>query len=290
MKLLDLSHSRSPTLTVIQQRLRSLSVALLSSYLLSSCTILIPDPIENNIAPIQRIEQAEIRSLVNEDLLNVDPPIRTPVIAVYRDSFTDQTGARRSNSQFATFSTAITQAPHAYLIRALQHAGKNNDGFFSVVERVGLDHVTKERQLIRSTRESFDENQKLPPLVFAGLIMEGGVIGYESNTTSGGLGARWLGIGTSKAYRRDTVQVSLRTVSVTTGKVLMEVLVSKTILSASLDNDVFRFVADSTELVEVEGGVVRNESVNIALQAAIETAVLQTIEEGVSYGYWTVRR
>jgi curli production assembly/transport component CsgG len=172
----------------------------------------------------------------------------------------------------------------------LQHAGKNNDGFFSVVERVGLDHVTKERQLIRSTRESFDENQKLPPLVFAGLIMEGGVIGYESNTTSGGLGARWLGIGTSKAYRRDTVQVSLRTVSVTTGKVLMEVLVSKTILSASLDNDVFRFVADSTELVEVEGGVVRNESVNIALQAAIETAVLQTIEEGVSYGYWTVRR
>ena len=290
MKLLDLSHSRSPTLTVIQQRLRSLSVALLSSYLLSSCTILIPDPIENTIPPVQKIEQAEIRGLVNEDLLNVDPPIRTPVIAVYRDSFTDQTGARRSNSQFATFSTAITQAPHAYLIRALQHAGKNKDGFFSVVERVGLDHVTKERQLIRSTRESFDEKQKLPPLVFAGLIMEGGVIGYESNTTSGGAGARYLGIGTSKAYRRDTVQVSLRTVSVTTGKVLMEVLVSKTILSASLDNDVFRFVADSTELVEVEGGVVRNESVNIALQACIEAAVLQTIEEGVSYGYWTVRR
>ena len=272
------------------QRLRSLSVALLSSYLLSSCTILIPDPIENNIAPIQRIEQAEIRSLVNDELLNVDPASRTPVIAVYRESFTDQTGARRSNSQFATFSTAITQAPHAYLIRALKHAGKNKDGFFEVVERVGLDHVTKERQLIRSTRESFDERQKLPPLVFAGLIMEGGVIGYESNTTSGGAGARYLGIGTSKAYRRDTVQVSLRTVSVTTGKVLMEVLVSKTILSASLDNDVFRFVADSTELVEVEGGVVRNESVNIALQAAIETAVLQTIKEGVEYNYWTVRR
>lgn len=290
MKLLDLLHSRSPTLTGIPQRLRSLLVALPSSYLLASCTILIPDPIDNNLAPIQRIEQAEIRSLVNDELLNVDPPIRTPVIAVYRESFTDQTGARRSNSQFATFSTAITQAPHAYLIRALKHAGKNNDGFFQVVERVGLDHVTKERQLIRSTRESFDEKQKLPPLVFAGLIMEGGVIGYESNTTSGGAGARYLGIGTSKAYRRDTVQVSLRTVSVTTGKVLMEVLVSKTILSASLDNDVFRFVADSTELVEVEGGVVRNESVNIALQAAIETAVLQTIKEGIEYKYWTVRR
>ena len=263
---------------------------LLSSWLLSSCTILIPDPIENNIPPIQKIEQAEIRDLVNQELLDVDPVKRTPVVAVYADSFRDETGARRSNSQFATFSTAITQAPHAYLIRALKHAGKNKDGFFSVVERVGLDHVTKERQLIRSTRESFDEKQKLHPLVFAGLIMEGGVIGYESNTTSGGAGARYLGIGTSKAYRRDTVQVSLRTVSVTTGKVLMEVLVSKTILSASLDNDVFRFIAQDTELVEVEGGVVRNESVNIALQAAIETAVLQTIKEGIEYGYWTVRR
>ena len=70
----------------------------------------------------------------------------------------------------------------------------------------------------------------------------------------------------------------------------MEVLVSKTILSASLDNDVFRFIAQDTELVEVEGGVVRNESVNIALQAAIETAVLQTIKEVIEYGYWTVRR
>ena len=286
----NLLHLKFPTQTGIRLRLRFRLGVLLSSWLLSSCTILIPDPIENNIPPIQKIEQAEIRDLVNQELLDVDPVKRTPVVAVYADSFRDETGARRSNSQFATFSTAITQAPHAYLIRALKHAGKNKDGFFSVVERVGLDHVTKERQLIRSTRESFDEKQKLPPLVFAGLIMEGGVIGYESNTTSGGAGARYLGIGTSKAYRRDTVQVSLRTVSVTTGKVLMEVLVSKTILSASLDNDVFRFIAQDTELVEVEGGVVRNESVNIALQAAIETAVLQTIKEGIEYGYWTVRR
>ena len=286
----NLLHLKLPTQTGIRLRLRFRLGVLLSSWLLSSCTILIPDPIENNIPPIQKIEQAEIRDLVNQELLDVDPVKRTPVVAVYADSFRDETGARRSNSQFATFSTAITQAPHAYLIRALKHAGKNKDGFFSVVERVGLDHVTKERQLIRSTRESFDEKQKLPPLVFAGLIMEGGVIGYESNTTSGGAGARYLGIGTSKAYRRDTVQVSLRTVSVTTGKVLMEVLVSKTILSASLDNDVFRFIAQDTELVEVEGGVVRNESVNIALQAAIETAVLQTIKEGIEYGYWTVRR
>mgnify|MGYP003111663113 FL=1 len=274
----------------IRQKLPCQWVVLLFSCLISSCTLLIPDPIDNNLLPIQRIEQAQIQSLVNEELLNVEPPERKPVIAVYANSFRDETGARRSNSQFATFSTAITQAPHAYLIRALKHAGRDKEGFFEVVERVGLDHVTKERQLIRSTRESFDEGQKLPPLKFAGLIMEGGVIGYESNNTSGGVGARYLGIGTSKSYRRDTVQISLRTVSVTTGKVLMEVLVSKTILSASLDNDIFRFVAQGTELVEVEGGVVRNESINIALQAAIEAAVLQTIKEGIQYNYWTVQR
>ena len=89
------------------------------------------------------------------------------------DSFKDQTGQRRSNSQYASFSTAITQAPQAYLIRALKHAGGGK--FFDVVERVGLDNLTKERQLIRSTRKDFDEEEKLLPLAFAGLIMEGGV-------------------------------------------------------------------------------------------------------------------
>ena len=81
--------------------------------------------------------------------------------AVDPDGFKDQTGQRRSNSKYATFSTAITQAPHAYLIRALKHSN-----FFDVVERVSLDAVTKERQLIRSTRETFDEEQKLMPLKF----------------------------------------------------------------------------------------------------------------------------
>jgi hypothetical protein len=33
---------------------------------------------------------------------------------------------------------------------------------------------------------------------------------------------------------------------------------------------------------------VQNESINIALQAAIETAVLQTINEGVAKNYWEI--
>jgi curli production assembly/transport component CsgG len=155
-----------------------------------------------------------------------------------------------------------------------------------VVERTGLDNLTKERQIIRTTRESFEEDQKLKPLLFAGLLMEGGVVGYETNIKSGGAGARYLGIGMSKQYRQDSVTISLRTVSVSTGKILLEVLVTKTVLSASISSDVFRFYANNTELVEIENGIVENESINIALQAAIETAVLQTIKEGYESGYW----
>jgi|TARA_R100000951_G_scaffold49592_2_gene41898 curli production assembly/transport component CsgG len=256
--------------------------------LLSSCALLF-DPIENNIPPLQRIEKPEIGSLLVYELASIKNANKVkPVIAIYAGSFTDQTGQRRSNSNYATFSTAVTQSPDAYLIRALKHAGSNNDGFFEVVERVGLDNVTKERQIIRSTRKEFKENTQLQPLMFAGLLMQGGVISYESNLKSGGAGARYLGIGMSRQYKQDTVTISLRTVSVSTGKVLLEVLVTKTILSASIDSDVFRFITDATELVEIEGGLVRNESTNIALQTAIETAVLQTIKEGAEKGYWSI--
>jgi len=258
----------------IQQKLLYLSVLLLSS-----CALIIP-PLDNGVPPIRNIEPAEVGLLITE-LKDIKSPVRKPVVAVYPNSFKDNTGQRRSNSQYASFSTAITQSPDAYLIRALKHSN-----FFDVVERTGLDNLTKERQIIRTTRESFEEKQKLKPLLFAGLLMEGGVIGYETNIKSGGAGARYLGIGMSKEYRQDSVTISLRTVSVSTGKILLEVLVTKTVLSASISSDVFRFYANNTELVEIENGIVENESINIALQAAIETAVLQTINEGHESGYW----
>lgn len=258
----------------IQQKLLYLSVLLISS-----CALIIP-PLDNGVPPIRNIEPAEVGLLITQ-LRDIKSPVRKPVVAVYPNSFKDNTGQRRSNSQYASFSTAITQSPDAYLIRALKHSN-----FFDVVERTGLDNLTKERQIIRTTRENFEEKQKLKPLLFAGLLMEGGVIGYETNIKSGGAGARYLGIGLSKEYRQDSVTISLRTVSVSTGKILLEVLVTKTVLSASVSSDVFRFYANNTELVEIESGIVENESINIALQAAIETAVLQTINEGHESGYW----
>ena len=230
------------------------------------------------------IQPANILDLQSAQLAELPPAKRKPVVAVYRDSFQDLTGQRKSNSSFALFSTAVTQAPEALLIRALKHAA--NGEFFRVVERVGLDNLTKERQLIRSTRENFDEDKQLQPLLFAGLLIQGGVINYDTNVQSGGIGARYLGIGTSKQYREDVVTISLRLVSVSTGEVLMETLVSKSIVSTSVSQDVFRFIEAGTELVEIEGGVAENEVGSIALQKAIETGVFNLIEIGIERGYW----
>jgi curli production assembly/transport component CsgG len=162
-----------------------------------------------------------------------------------------------------------------------------------VVERVGLDNLTKERQLIRSAREqsaSEDEKKKaLRPLLFAGILIEGAVISYEANLESGGIGARYLGIGNSVQYREDNITVSMRMVSVATGEVLLEVLSRKTIFSYGKSEDVFRFIEAGTELVEIELGNARNESSTIALMKAIEGGVLEIINQGYKKSFWILQ-
>ena len=254
----------------------------LSVTLLSNCAS--RNVLEGSGVPHIVIKSSSILELQSEELKNIQPAKRKPVIAIYPNSFKDQTGQRKSNGQFALFSTAITQAPEAFLIRALKHAADGE--FFQVAERVGLDSLTKERQLIRSTRETFDEESGVKPLLLAGLLIQGGVLSYDSNVKSGGMGARFLGIGSSKEYREDLITISLRLVSVSTGEVLIEVLVTKTITSAGLSQDLFRFIDDGSRLIEVEGGVARNESTSIALQKAIEDGVLEIINVGIIRGYW----
>ena len=249
--------------------------------LLSSCAVIEES---GDLVLTKKVQPTTTLNLQSEELRNLPPAQIKPTIAIYPNSFRDLTGQRRSNSSFALFSTAVTQAPEAFLIRAFKHTADGN--FFRVVERVGLDDLTKERQLIRSTRKEFKDDDKMKPLLFAGLLVQGGVISYESNLKSGGSGARYLGIGTSKQFREDTVTISLRLVSVATGEVLMETLVSKSILSTSVSQDVFRFIEAGTELVEIEGGIAENESVSIALQKAVENGVLNIINIGIDRGYW----
>ena len=222
---------------------------------------------------------AIVEAPVTEAIQNIPQPNRYPVVAVYK--FDDLTGQRKSVDGIASFSTAVTMAPEAYLIRALKQSN-----FFKVVERKGLDHLTRERQLIRQTRQSFNDDDEQLPLLFAGLIIEGGIVDFNTNLLTGGMGARYLGIGNSKQYREDVVVVSLRLVSVSTGEILMEILTSKKILSVGVSNDFFRFIADGTKLVEFESGNAMNESKTIAIQAALETAVVALITEGREKGYW----
>ncbi len=146
-------------------------------------------------------------------------------IAVYQ--FTDKTGQRKPSDKFSQLSSAVTQGAEVWVIDALQKVG--NGTWFQVVERIGLDNLIKERQLIRSTREQYEEekSKRLKPLKFAGLILEGGVVGYDSNIATGGAGARYLGIGVQQQYRVDNVTVSMRVVSVSTGEVLLTVAVEK---------------------------------------------------------------
>ena len=277
----------------MRQRVKRLLLLSLSAILVSSCATHLsyvspcltnPDQDYKDVVTIVGkaecfSKEAIVNEPVTDKIKSVRPPKRYPVVAVY--SFQDLTGQRKSVDGIASFSTAVTMAPDAYLIRALKQSG-----FFKVVERKGIDNLTRERQIIRQTRQTFEDKSQQEPLLFAGLIIEGGIVDYNTNLLSGGMGARYLGIGNSKQYREDTVVISLRLVSVSTGEILIEILTSKTILSVGLSNDFFRFIADGTKLVEFESGNAMNESKSIAIQAAMETAVVELIMQGREKGYW----
>ena len=207
-------------------------------------------------------------------------------IAVYR--FTDQTGQRKPSTKFSQLSTAVTQGGSMFVVNALKSVSDGD--WFQVLEREGLDNLIKERQLIRSTRTEYDGEQQvgniLKPLVFAGLILEGSIIGYDSNIKTGGQGARYLGIGISEQYRVDQVTVSLRMVSVQSGEILLTTNVTKTIASHSKGGDVFTFLDMNTKALELESGVAVNEPVTYAIRTAIEFAILELIYDGKDKGYW----
>ena len=217
--------------------------------------------------------------------LNDVPSLDGPPISIAVYSFLDKTGQRKPSDKFSQLSSAVTQGAEVWVIQALQQVGDRK--WFKVVERSGLDNLIKERQLIRSTREQYDEGDKqLKPLLFAGLIIEGGIIGYDSNIISGGAGARYLGIGATQQYRVDNVTISMRIVSVSTGEVLLTVAVEKTIASHATSADIFKFVDMGTRAVEVETGIATNEPVNYAVRAAIEQGVVELIKQGVDKEVW----
>jgi len=226
-----------------------------------------------------RIERPTLR-----DLIDLPMPRQKAVVSVY--SFLDLTGQRATADNMALFSTAVTQGADSFLIDALLSAG--NGTWFLVAERGDLEALTRERQLIISTRNSYDGEgaNQLEPLLFSGLIMSGGIIGYDTNLVTGGIGARYLGIGLNTQYRVDEVTVALRAVLVQTGQILLNVITTKQVYSTAAGVDLFRFTENGTELFELEAGVARNESATYATRSAIEAAVYAIITEGIELDLW----
>lgn len=208
------------------------------------------------------------------------------IVAVY--SFKDLTGQRKYQSGVASFSTAVTQGGEPILIKALQDAGGGN--WFRVVERVGLDNLLKERQLIRSAREESKDGSSLRPVIYAGMIIEGAIISYDSNVRTGGFGWRWLGIGPSTQYNEDMVTISLRAISTQTGEVLMTQNVRKTILSYQLGVATFKFFDQGTRAFEQETGMSSTEVSIYVVKSAVEKAVEDMIFDGEKRGLWKFKQ
>ena len=233
-------------------------------------------------------QEEPIKVVAKQNLWDQLPSLDGPPMTVAVYGFRDLTGQNKPNDRLALFSKAVTQGAEVFLIKSLQ----DSKNYFRVVERVGLDNLIKERQLIRNQREVYEgkEARPLKPLTVAGIILEGGIIGYDSNIRSGGNGARFLGIGGSQQYRVDEVTVSLRLISISSGEVLLTNAVTKTIYSTAHNVGVLRFVDAGTKALELENGAAINEPTTYAVRVAIEQAVYELITEGQRKGLWSYRR
>jgi curli production assembly/transport component CsgG len=216
-------------------------------------------------------------------LENLPAPSRKLDVAVY--NFPDLTGQNKPNDNFAEFSRATTQGGAAILVDVLTKAGGGD--WFNVVERNDLQSLLQERQVIQNTRTAVegDKAQSLPALRFAGVVLEGGIIGYDANETTGGLGANYLGIGGNIQYRQDIVTVALRAVSVQTGRVLASVTTTKTVYSVLLQASTFKFVT-ADAILQAEAGYTRNAPTTLAVREGIQLAVYALIFEGVKDNLW----
>ena len=274
-------------------------VILLSVFLLSGCAMMQKSGVTD-----YRPEVAPNKLQKEFDILP-PPDGRKVTVAVY--TFQDKTGQRKPTPGVASLSTAVTQGGEVFLIKALQDVGRGQ--WFDIVERTNIDNLVKERTIIKQMREAYEGKDAKPlmPLQFAGIIMEGGIIGYDSGSESGGAAYRFLGIGPSTTYSKDTVTISLRAISVNTGKVLAAVTVTKIVYSTAdavavlkyinnknIANQIFgnaENVASLTgSMFEAETGLTINEPGTLAVKATVEAAVVELIKEGERKGVWDFKK
>lgn len=256
--------------------MKTIATGLLTcTLLLSGCTGMVTN--------VEGLEEAPAtlmpRSGTYSDLISLPRPSAKIYAAVY--DFRDQTGQYKPQPA-STFSTAVTQGGAAMLSGALA-----DSGWFIPLERVGLQSLLTERKIIRANLERTGRTDELDALNAARVLLEGGIIAYDSNVRTGGAGAEYFGIGASGKYQVDQVTVNLRAIDVATGAVLGNVTTSKTIFSHELRAGVYRFI-DFKRLLEGEIGYTNNEPVQMAVMSAIESSVIHLIARGIQNGLWTL--
>lgn len=263
------------------RRLMKPALMLTAALALSAC--------EDATNPLAGPEEPELVQTSTQNLkLRALPAPRSRVnVAVY--DFPDLTGQYKERELVQTLSRAVSQGGSTVLIKALQDAGQRR--WFSVLDRSGLQDLVRERQIVTEMRRQYRGETEIDPLAMspmlhAGILLQGGIVGYDSNIQTGGAGARYLGIGADTQWQVDTVTVSLRAVSTETGEVLTSVMAQKSIGSYALRASVFRYI-ELDEILEIEAGLTRNEPRILALQQAIEKAVYSMVIEGAELGIWS---
>jgi len=240
-------------------------------------------------APLLPANDASLAgTTAQSDMLRSLPePSKKVMVGVY--DFPDLTGQFKERELVQTNSRAVTQGGSTMLIKSLLDTG--NEQWFDVLDRSGLQDLVRERQITTEMRRLYNGETEvnpsiLAPLKTADIILQGGIIGYDTNTQTGGAGARYLGVGANGDWKLDVVTVSLRAVDTNTGRVLANVMASKSIASTKVQSGVFRYIA-LDEILELEAGVSANEPKQVAVQQAIEKAVHALVLEGAENGVWS---
>lgn len=237
-------------------------------------------------APDQAPAVQLLPTQTSKELDNLPAPRGMIPVSVY--AFRDQTGQYKPQANVSSFSTAVTQGATSILMQAL-----SDSSWFLPVEREGLQNILTERKIIRAAQQSTAEEtgqgeDDLPPLTTAKMLLEGGIISYDSNTRTGGFGAEYFGIGASELYREDQISVYLRAVDVRSGQVLASVSTTKTVLSRELRAGFFRYVSFK-RLAEAETGYTTNEPMHICVKQAIEKALVELVHKGIEKRVWSAK-
>lgn len=260
-----------------QSRLGAMASAVLTSVLVAACAV--PQAPSSSGPSSAHLTPP---SPATRDLLKLPPPKGKVVVAVY--GFRDQTGQYKPAPD-SSFSTSVTQGAASMLVKALK-----DSGWFTPVERENLQDLLTERRIVRALDDNGAANKAAntyPALLPASVLIDGGILAYESNVRTGGAGARFLGIGLSTQYRVDQVTVGLRSVDIRNGQILHSVSTTKTIYSYEIRPSVFKFV-NFKELLEIEAGLTRNEPAQLSIKEAIEAAVVHLTVQGIKDRSWVL--